>query len=62
MQPSQNPTRTEPVASKLSQAAWFTIIVLAGLAIFLFFVYFSGVNSNTRASFADVIWQPRLAG
>ena len=55
MQPSQNPTRTEPVASKLSQAAWFTIIVLAGLAIFLFFVYFSGVNSNTRASFADVM-------
>ena len=55
MQPSQNPTRTEPVASRLSQVAWFTIIVLAVLAIFLFFVFFSGVNSNTRASFADVM-------
>ncbi|HBA90918.1 MAG: hypothetical protein A2X24_05360 [Chloroflexi bacterium GWB2_54_36] len=32
-----------------------TLIVLFGLGIFFFFIFNSGINANTRASFADMI-------
>ena len=49
---------TDAHANQINQGVqWLltALIVVASIGIFVFFVTFSGVNSNDRASFADMI-------
>jgi hypothetical protein len=52
---SQNSAKSNKHFTIPIQSILVALIVLFGLGIFFFFLFFSGVNSNTRASFSDML-------